>query len=197
MNELQSLDREKQELHQTEERIRENEHAIEELGLRLRVCYYYYYYYYYYYSKLSNGQHKETEVEGLLKDAEEERVRLEELEKQLERIERGEGGEGGGSFTDLVNAVCTNNINNNNYQQRREQVELNSRIKQLRHRLTLAQNENKHISELLAKNACEAERLATERSACESRVQAARLAVNEIGFDVAEYERVQSQLRVS
>ena len=46
MNELQSLDREKQELHQTEERIRENEHAIEELGLRLRVCYYYYYYYY-------------------------------------------------------------------------------------------------------------------------------------------------------
>ena len=45
-------------------------------------------------------------MESLLKDAEEERVRLEELEKQLERIERGEEGEGGGSFTDLVNAVC-------------------------------------------------------------------------------------------
>lgn len=40
-----------------------------------------------------------------MKDAEEEKVRLEELEKQLERVERGEGGEGGGSFTDLVNAV--------------------------------------------------------------------------------------------
>ena len=73
---------------------------------------------------------------------------------------------------------------------------MNSRIKQLRHRLSLAQSENQRISELLAKNACEAERLATERNACESRVQAARLAVNEIGFDVAEYERVQSQLRV-
>ena len=40
-----------------------------------------------------------------MKDSEEVRIRLEELEKQLERIERGEGGEGGGSFTDLVNAV--------------------------------------------------------------------------------------------
>lgn len=86
--------------------------------------------------------------------------------------------------------------NDTNVQQRREQVELNSRIKQLCHRLTLAQNENQRISELLAKHACEAERLATERSACESRVQAARLAVNEIGFDVTEYERIQSELRV-
>ena len=37
MNELQSLDREKQEFHRTEERIRENEQAIEEMELHLRV----------------------------------------------------------------------------------------------------------------------------------------------------------------
>lgn len=60
----------------------------------------------------------------------------------------------------------------------------------------VAQSESRRISELLAKNACEAERVANERTACESRVQAARTALNEIGFDPAEYDRLQSQLRV-
>lgn len=37
MNELQSLDREKQELNRTEERIQENDRALEEMQTSLRV----------------------------------------------------------------------------------------------------------------------------------------------------------------
>ena len=44
-------------------------------------------------------------MDGLKKDAEEERVRLEELERQLERMERGDTSEGVTSFGELVSAV--------------------------------------------------------------------------------------------
>lgn len=38
MNEIQSLDREKQEVRRTEDRIRVNERSLEELELRIRVA---------------------------------------------------------------------------------------------------------------------------------------------------------------
>lgn len=37
VNEIQSLDREKQEVRRTEDRIRVTEHSLEELELRIRV----------------------------------------------------------------------------------------------------------------------------------------------------------------
>ncbi len=50
-------------------------------------------------------------MDGLKKDAEEERVRLEELERQLERTKRGDRSEGVTSFGELVSAVRMNKRN--------------------------------------------------------------------------------------
>ena len=71
-----------------------------------------------------------------------------------------------------------------------------SRVKQLRQRLTAAQEERSRMDSLRKQKEGERNRVAGERSLCESRIQSARNAMNETGFEVATMERVERELRV-
>ena len=71
-----------------------------------------------------------------------------------------------------------------------------SRVKQLRQRLTAAQEERSRMDSLRKQEEGERNRVAGERSSCESRIQSARNAMNETGFEAATMERVERELRV-
>lgn len=71
-----------------------------------------------------------------------------------------------------------------------------SRVKQLRQRLTAAQEERSRMDSLRKQKEGERNRVASERSSCESRIQSARNAMNETGFEAATMERVERELRV-
>ena len=72
-----------------------------------------------------------------------------------------------------------------------------SRVKQLRQRLTAAQEERSRMDSLRKQKEGERNRVAGERSSCESRIQSARNAMNETGFEAAAtMERVERELRV-
>ena len=71
-----------------------------------------------------------------------------------------------------------------------------SRVRQLRQRLAAAQEERTRVEALRKQKEGERSRVAGERAACESRVQSARNAMNETGFEAATLERVERELRV-
>ena len=71
-----------------------------------------------------------------------------------------------------------------------------SRVKQLRQRLTAAQEERSRMDSLRKQKEGERNRVAGERASCESRIQSARNAMNETGFEAATMERVERELRV-
>ena len=71
-----------------------------------------------------------------------------------------------------------------------------SRVKQLRQRLTAAQEERSRMDSLRKQKEGERKRVAGDRSSCESRIQSARNAMNETGFEAATMERVERELRV-
>ena len=69
-------------------------------------------------------------------------------------------------------------------------------MKQLRQRLTAAQEERSRMDSLRKQKEGKRNRVAGERSSCESRIQSARNAMNETGFEAATMERVERELRV-
>lgn len=69
-------------------------------------------------------------------------------------------------------------------------------MKQLRQRLAAAQEERSRVDALRKQKEGERSRVASERSSCESRIQSARNAMNETGFEAATMERVERELRV-
>lgn len=69
-------------------------------------------------------------------------------------------------------------------------------MKQLRQRLAAAQEERSRVDSLRKQKEGERSRVASERSSCESRIQSARNAMNETGFEAATMERVERELRV-
>lgn len=69
-------------------------------------------------------------------------------------------------------------------------------MRQLRQRLAAAQEERMRVDTLRKQKEGERSRVAGERAACESRVQNARNAMNETGFEAATLERVERELRV-
>ena len=69
-------------------------------------------------------------------------------------------------------------------------------MKQLRQRLAAVQEERSRVDSLRKQKEGERSRVASERSSCESRIQSARNAMNETGFEAATMERVERELRV-
>ena len=62
--------------------------------------------------------------------------------------------------------------------------------------VTAAQEERSRMDSLRKQKEGERNRVAGERSSCESRIQSARNAMNETGFEAATMERVERELRV-
>lgn len=132
-------------------------------------------------------------AESLSREANEERVRLEELEKQLECMKHGESG-GRISFGDLVSGV--GDVCVSKWKQRRIQLEQASRIKQLQQQLKTAESELERVMGEIERNHVESARSSAELERCRERVNKLRSEVSGVGFDGAEYEHVQESLRV-
>ncbi|OAO14862.1 structural maintenance of chromosomes protein 2 [Blastocystis sp. ATCC 50177/Nand II] len=119
---------------------------------------------------------KEVECEHVKKDLAEERVSLEALEKRLE------GKESGSSFSELVSG------------QRRWQVEVASRIKQLDQRYKEGVEELKRCEERVKRCASDAASGESALRACEERIQSARSELSSVAFDASEFDRLEARV---
>lgn len=138
-------------------------------------------------------QRKRGRAENLSREAKEERVRLEELEKQLECMKHGESG-GTISFGDLISGVGV--VCECEWKQRRIQLEQGSRIKQLQQQLRTAEAELERVMGEIERSCAESARSSAELERCRERVNKLRSEVSGIGFDAGEYEHVQESLHV-
>ena len=101
---------------------------------------------------------------------------MEELEKQLVQIERGEQSSEGSGYTELINA------------QHRDQVEKESKLKQLKQRLASAEKDVKHLEKAISSLKRENEQDEGKRVESEQKIQQLKFELNGLNYEEQEYE---------